>query len=362
MEEKMKKVLVTGGAGFIGSNLAQKLLATEGEYEVHAFDNLHPQVHRSQGWPALLPREVSLHTGDVSSAANWDTVLKLVRPDIIVHLAAETGTGQSLTESTRHGNVNVVGTTNMLDALHRNEFVPEHIILASSRAVYGDGLWESENGTFYPGSRSHEMLEGAQWDYVDKEGSPSHALPMRADQVEPRPTNVYAATKLAQEHIIRAWTTAYSVPFTVLRFQNVYGPGQSLENSYTGILALFSRLSYNKQPIDVYEDGEIIRDFVYVDDVVQSIVKSIQTPPQVSENRTLDVGSGEACTVYEVAKKLSAIAGSPEPHISGKYRDGDVRAASSDITKTRETIGYAPEWPLDRGLASLYEWVKEDSK
>jgi dTDP-L-rhamnose 4-epimerase len=182
---------------------------------------------------------------------------------------------------------------------------------------------------------------------------------MRADMVEPRPTNVYAATKLAQEHIGRAWTTAFSVPFTVLRFQNVYGPGQSLQNSYTGILALFSRLSNEGQPIDVYEDGEIVRDFVFVDDVVQSIVKSIQHPPQPAEARTLDVGSGESCTVLEVAQKLSSLAGSPEPQISGKYRDGDVRAASSDISKTRETIGYEPEWPLDRGLEALLSWVKE---
>lgn len=357
----MKKVLVTGGAGFIGSNLAQDLLQ-KGEYEIHAFDNLHPQVHRDEGWPLLLPAEVTLHTGDVANEGNWDTVLKLVRPDIVVHLAAETGTGQSLTESTRHGNVNVVGTTVMLDALNRNNVKPEHIILASSRAVYGDGMWQSEDGsTFYPGSRSHEMLEAGQWDYTGQNGQKAHAVAMRADLVEPRPTNIYAATKLAQEHIIRAWTTAYSVPFTVLRFQNVYGPGQSLENSYTGILALFSRLSYNKQPIDVYEDGQIVRDFVYVNDVVQSIVKSIERPPKAAEVRTLDIGSGTPCTVLEVAQKLSSLAGAPEPGISGKYRDGDVRAASCDISVTRETIGYEPEWPLDRGLAGLYEWVKETS-
>ena len=354
----MKKVLVTGGAGFIGSNLAEKLLGQGDEYEVYAFDNLHPQVHQTQGRPESLPSAVTLLTGDVSSADNWDSILKLVHPDIVVHLAAETGTGQSLTESTRHGNVNVVGTTTMLDALHRNNILPEHIVLASSRAVYGDGLWESEGGTFYPGTRSHEMLEAAQWDYIDKEGRTAHALPMRADRVEPRPTNIYAATKLAQEHIIRAWTTAYSVPFTVLRFQNVYGPGQSLQNSYTGILALFSRLSRDGQAIDVYEDGEIIRDFVFVDDVVQSIVKSIQNPPRSTDERTLDVGSGEACTVSQVAEKLSTIAGSPKPQVSGKYRDGDVRAASSDITRTQETIGYTPEWPLDRGLTALYEWTK----
>lgn len=356
----MKKVLVTGGAGFIGSNLAKKLLGFDGEFELHAFDNLHPQVHTEGGWPALLPTEVTLHTGDVSSADNWDTVLKLVKPDVVVHLAAETGTGQSLTESTRHGLVNVVGTTAMLDALNRNHAHPEHIVLASSRAVYGDGRWEGQDGNiFYPGARSHEMLENKQWDYTDGNGNTAKALDLRADTTEPRPTNIYAATKLAQEHIIRSWTNAYQVPLTVLRFQNVYGPGQSLQNSYTGIVALFSRLSYEQKPIDVYEDGQIVRDFVYVDDVVQAVTKSILRPPLASEERTLDVGCGTPCTVLEVAQKLSGIAGSPEPQISGKYRDGDVRAASCDISKTREQIGYEPEWPLERGLTALYEWVKE---
>lgn len=354
----MMKVLVTGGAGFIGSNLAGKLLSEHGEYEVHAFDNLHPQVHQSNGRPSLLPENVILHTGDVSVASNWDTVLKLVQPDIIVHLAAETGTGQSLTESTRHGNVNVVGTTTMIDSLNRNNIKLQHIILASSRAVYGDGQWQSVDGnTFYAGTRSHEMLEASQWDYSANSQKAS-ALPSRADKTEPRPTNIYAATKLAQEHILRAWTSAYSVPFTVLRFQNVYGPGQSLQNSYTGIVALFSRLSNEKKAIDVYEDGAIIRDFVYVDDVVQSLTKSIQNPPKLSEERTLDVGCGEPCTVLEVAQKLSRLAEAPEPIISGKYRDGDVRAASCDVSMTKETIGYEPEWPLERGLASLLEWVK----
>lgn len=355
----MKKVLVTGGAGFIGSNLARQLLADENEYEIYAFDNLHPQVHTDIGRPALLPGEVKLHIGDVTVAGNWDALLKLVQPDVIVHLAAETGTGQSLTESTRHGSVNVVGTTTMLDALNRNNVKPEHIILASSRAVYGDGMWQSKDGSvFYPGSRSHEMLEAKQWDYNDKDGNPAKSVAMRADIVEPRPTNIYAATKLAQEHICRAWTNAYSIPFTVLRFQNVYGPGQSLQNSYTGILALFSRLSNENRPIDVYEDGEIVRDFVYVEDVVQAIVKAVQNAPRPAEERTLDVGCGTPCTVNEVAQKLSGLAGSPAPIISGKYRDGDVRAASCDITKTRQTIGYEPEWPLDRGLTSLLNWVK----
>lgn len=355
-----KKILITGGAGFIGTNTIKYIQEkTQDEYHFFVFDNLHPQVHRTVGRPQDLPSNVELFTGDVEHAGNWDTVLKLVSPDIIIHLAAETGTGQSLTESSRHGRVNVVGTTEMLDALRRNKVKPEHIILASSRAVYGDGMWVSKTGGEQQvAARTHAALEAKKWDYLDENGEKMQAVPSRADKVAPHPTNVYAATKLAQEHICRAWCTAFEVPLTVLRFQNVYGPGQSLENSYTGIVALFSRLSHQNKPISVFEDGLIERDFVYVLDVAQSIYKSILTPPE-DAGRVLDVGLGQSTTVLEVAGELSRIAQSPQPVITGQYRDGDVRAASCDISRTKEEIGYEPEWPLKRGLESLYRWVEE---
>ncbi|MES2630704.1 MAG: NAD(P)-dependent oxidoreductase [Patescibacteria group bacterium] len=353
----MTQVLITGGAGFIGSNLANQLIKNFDEYEVSIFDNLHPQVHHQEGWPAHLPPSASLFKGDVSNKEDWDKFLQSHTPEIIIHLAAETGTGQSLTEATRHGMVNVVGTTEMIDSFTRNNIQPKHIVLASSRAVYGDGVWQSlVDGNVYVGSRPHSMLEKREWNYLDSNGGAMKPLPSKAGTTEPRPTNVYAATKLAQEHILQAWTLAYGIPLSILRFQNVYGPGQSLENSYTGIVALFSRLAYEKQAIQVYEDGAIIRDFVYIDDVVQGIVKSISNPP--SSIRMLDIGSGDVCTVEDVANNLAEIGDAPQPVVTGKYRDGDVRAAISDITEAQKTINYSPEWPVKRGLESLYEWVK----
>lgn len=355
-----KNILITGGAGFIGSNTIRYIRENSAdEYNFVVFDSLHPQVHRERGRPKDLPEDVTLYTGDVSNPDNWDTVLKLVSPDIIIHLAAETGTGQSLTESSRHGRVNVVGTTEMLDALRRNECKPEHIILASSRAVYGDGMWKTAEGLAQSvGTRKHADLEAKVWDYSDENGLPMEAIACRADETEPHPTNIYAATKLAQEHITRAWCTAFEVPLTVLRFQNVYGPGQALENSYTGIVALFSKLSYEQKAISVFEDGKIDRDFVYVLDVSQAIHKSILAPP-ANADRVLDVGLGESTTVLDAALLISNIAGSPKPVLTGQYRDGDVRSASCDISRTREEIGYEPEWPLSRGLEALYQWVKQ---
>jgi dTDP-L-rhamnose 4-epimerase len=358
-----KQVLLTGGAGFIGLNTIRYIQTqSPNDFEFILFDNLHPQVHKQFSLETDLPPNTTLLTGDVANKHNWDTVLKLAHPDIVIHLAAETGTGQSLTESSRHARVNVVGTTEMLDALRRNNIKPEHIILASSRAVYGDGDWKNQLGEVVAvGTRTHAQLDAGQWDYqVDDKKLLS--VPSRADKTSPRPTNIYAATKLAQEHICKAWCSAFEIPLTILRFQNVYGPGQSLDNSYTGIVALFSKLTYEKKPISVFEDGMIIRDFVYVEDVSQAVYKSVLNIPALHEDRVLDVGYGEAVTVLDVAKKIAQIGDAPDPIITGQYRDGDVRAASCDISRTKETIGYDPQWNITRGLTSLYEWVKQDSE
>lgn len=358
----LKKVLVTGGAGFIGVNtIRYSFELGRNEFDWYIFDNLHPQVHKSGELPSELPPNVTFYKGDVTSAQDWDNLLRLVSPEIIIHLAAETGTGQSLTEANRHGRVNVVGTTEMIDALHRNNCIPQHIILTSSRAVYGDGEWRSKGGRIVSvGSRTHAELEAAQWDYIDEEhGLPLIPIMCRAGKTPPNPTNIYAATKLAQEHILRVWCTAFEVPLTILRLQNVYGPGQALENSYTGIVALFSRLAYEGKPIEVFEDGKIIRDFVYVRDVSQAIYKSLVKPPVGSTERLLDIGYGDATTVYELAMLLSSTAQSPAPIINGKYRDGDVRAAYCDISQAKIEIGYKPEWPLSHGLKYLYKWVQD---
>jgi dTDP-L-rhamnose 4-epimerase len=350
-----RPILITGGAGFIGSKLATRLVRL-GETVV-VVDALHPQVHPDGGRPSALPEEVDLLPCDVTSPTSWDAVLKLVRPGAVVHLAAETGTGQSLLEASRHGRTNVVGTTELLDALARHDVLPEHILLASSRAVYGVGRWRTPSGAIhYPGTRAHDALVASRWDPVTDEGESLEAEPSRADRTEPRPSNVYAATKLAQEHVLQAWCAAMSVPLSVLRLQNVYGPGQTVTNSYTGVLTLFARLAAAGQAIDVYEDGEIIRDFVFVDDVVEALLAAIARPPK--DLRTLDVGTGRPTTILEAARQLASAAAAPEPVISGRFRDGDVRAASCDTSQTVELLDWRPSVELDEGLGRLLEYVR----
>lgn len=347
-------VLITGGAGFIGSALARRLV-TAG-YDVAVMDVLHPQVHGAHAAIALPP-SVRLFTGDVTHAPDCDAVLRLVKPAQIVHLAAETGTAQSLAEATRHGSVNVVGTTQVLDALSRSAHVPDQIVLASSRAVYGEGAWQSGTQTFYPSPRSHAQLAAGVWDPQCPTGDPAVPLASRADRTETRPTNIYAATKLAQEHILAAWASAHDSTLSVLRLQNVYGPGQSLTNSYTGIVALFARLARQGHALEVYEDGRILRDFVYIDDVVEALFAAIERPAIFP--RRVDIGSGVPTTINELASTIAAICGAPAPVVVAKFRDGDVRAARCDIQSATTELDWRPTWTLEEGLRSLLDWISE---
>jgi len=350
-------VLVTGGAGFIGSSLAHRLAAAGNDVAV--MDVLHPQVH-GRGGAIDLPPSVRLFTGDVTHAPDWDAVLRLFRPSQIVHLAAETGTAQSLSEATRHGAVNVVGTAQLLDALGRSALVPEQLVLASSRAVYGEGTWQYGTQTFYPRPRSHAQLMAGVWDPEGPNGEPAVSLPSCAGQTEPRPTNIYAATKLAQEHMMAAWTAAHDTNLSVLRLQNVYGPGQSMTNTYTGIVTLFARLARDQHALEVYEDGRIVRDFVFINDVVDALFATVQTPS--GQPRCLDIGSGIATTIHELACMIAAICEAPEPIVVPKFRDGDVRAASCTIETAKDALHWHPTWTLEDGLNSLLSWIDEQAQ
>jgi dTDP-L-rhamnose 4-epimerase len=304
-----------------------------------------------------LPAEATLLVGDVTEEARWGAVLDVTSPDIVVHLAAETATGTSLTQATRHGMVNVVGTTRMLDAMRRSGSIPRHLVVASSRAVYGEGGWLGQDGTaFSAAPRRHEDLAEGRWDPTSPSGAPARPVPSRAASTIPRPSSVYGATKLAQEHLCAAWSAGMGTKLTVLRLQNVYGPGQSLANPYTGVVALFARLALAGQALELYEDGNVVRDFVHVDDVLDAMDAAIAEPPVAQ--RLLDIGSGTATTISHVASRLADFAGAPAPIVSGRFRDGDVRAASCVIADARAQLAYSPSRSLDDGLRELLAWVE----
>lgn len=341
--------IVTGGAGFIGCALSAGLV--ERFERVIVLDKLHPQIHAARVRPTALHSAVEFRRADIADPSVWDEVLMDIGPLVIVHLAAETGTGQSLTEATRHAHENVVGTAVMLDALARRERIPELILLSSSRAVYGEGAWRRVDGSrFYPGQRDRAQLMRGEWDFAD-----AQSLPFVAADTEPRPTSVYGATKLAQEHALESWALAFGAALTIGRLQNVYGPGQSLINSYTGILPLFARLAREGKSIPLYEDGLMRRDFVYIDDIADALLRAIDVAP--AGTTRFDVGSGGVATIARVAEIIADRYNGPKPHVSGQYRHGDVRHASCDVSGTTSTLSWTPHWSLEQGLDALCSWI-----
>lgn len=342
-------VLVTGGAGFIGCAISDELANMFDRLVV--VDNLHPQIHATGERPPQLNPAAELIVADVTEAQTWDSVLQDVAPDVVIHLAAETGTGQSLEESTRHTHVNVVGTSQLLDGLNRHAKLPRRIVLSSSRAVYGEGAWtDSEGRTFYPGQRTSETLDKAQWDFPG--ASP---VAMKASEVFPAPVSVYGATKLAQEHVLQTWAKSYGVETVILRLQNVYGPGQSLINPYTGIMSLFCRMAMGGKSIPLYEDGEVRRDFILIDDVASAIVAGAVSPSVQGE--PMDIGSGEFQTIGTAAKLIAEHYNAPAAHVTGQYRQGDVRHAWADISAAEKVLGWTPKYKLAQGIERLATWI-----
>jgi dTDP-L-rhamnose 4-epimerase len=346
-----KNVLVTGGAGFLGCALSQRLAPHCNRFLV--VDNLLSQIHPLQARPEKLHPKAELLVADVANADSWSNLFCQFRPEIVLHLAAETGTGQSLRGASKHVSTNVLGLTRLLDALVEHEIFPEQIILPSSRAVYGEGAWQRSDGTiFYPGQRTNAQLAQAKWNY---EGAP---LASYCGKTRENPTSVYGATKLAQENVLKSWAFSFGVPLSILRLQNVYGPGQSPFNPYTGVVVLFSRLAKGKGVIELYEDGLITRDFVFIDDVIDAIFKAILAVPE-SGYRQLDIGSGTSTTLLAVAEMISDMHGAPPAVISGKYRNGDVRHASCDISASARELNWQPKWSLIDGLKRLQEFLSE---
>ncbi len=344
--------VVTGGAGFIGCAISHELVKRF--VRVVAIDNMHPQVHKTSTRPLALAPEAEFIVDDIRNSEMWDNLLSEERPDCVIHLAAETGTGQSLKESTRHVSVNLLGTSVMLDAFTRYKFCPKQFILTSSRAVYGEGAWRDAKGvSVYPGQRTKNRLEAGKWDFDDLTFQ-NFVFGI----TNPNPTNIYAATKLAQEHIVASWVEAHGGSVDIARLQNVYGPGQALHNSYTGIISLFANLSITKQQIELYEDGAMLRDFVFIEDVASALIAAVDG---VHEGmRGFDVGLGQQTTIAEVAEFLAQRYHAPPPIVTGKFRFGDVRHAACDVSPTLSKINWKPQIPLTFGLTKLCEWMNNN--
>lgn len=354
-----KRVLITGGAGFIGSHLSQKL--TNDGFSVTIYDNFSEQIHGKNEVRLMKIQSYSeqydLIVADINDRINLSNAIKDV--DFIVHLAAETGTGQSMYEIQKYTSVNIEGTSLIWDILSKEKHQVQKVVIASSRSIYGEGKYIcNSHGIVFPKSRNDkDMLAGDFEVKCPICSSVAHILPTD-EESKIHPNSLYGLTKQMQEQMSLLIGKSIDIPTISLRFQNVYGPGQSLSNPYTGILSIFSTSIKNNNDINVFEDGKESRDFVYIDDVIDAIQKSL-----VSKNGNylaFNVGSGKLTTVEEVAKTLIHLYRSDnEIYISGNYRIGDIRSNYSDNKLSSEYLGFKPKWEFKDGIKKFTDWVNE---
>ncbi|MEJ7928934.1 NAD-dependent epimerase/dehydratase family protein [Ramlibacter sp. AN1015] len=348
----MQKVLITGGAGFIGSHLADELLSQG--YQVRALDCLNPQVHgHERRRPDYLNPDVELMVGDVCDADAVQRALQDV--DAVFHFAAAVGVGQSMYEVAHYTRVNNLGTAVLMEALIARPV--ERLVVASSMSLYGEGLYRSASGQVREGSeRPLEQLRRADWELHDTDGSVLRPAPT-PETKSPALASVYALSKFDQERMALMTGRAYQIPTVALRFFNAYGPRQALSNPYTGVLAIFAARLLNDSAPRIFEDGLQQRDFVSVYDVARACRLALETPEAAGE--VFNVGSGEPQTVRAVAARLARVMGKEgiDPEILGKYRVGDIRHCFADIGKAQQVLGYTPQVRLDDGMSELAEWL-----
>lgn len=352
----MKRILISGGAGFIGTHLTRQAIAAG--HAVRLLDNLAPQIH---GEDARFdpPKGVEFVRGDVTVRSDWEAALEGI--DTIVHLAAETGTGQSMYEIDRYYRVNVQGTAVLFDILANSSHSVRNVVLSSSRSVYGEGAYvcvqcEPGGRRCFPLPRSPQQLAAHDWaSRCPKCGAAVEPTATREDD-ELTPASIYAATKLAQEQLVQVACNAMGLTHSILRFQNVFGEGQSLSNPYTGILSIFSTRIRLGLPLPIFEDGEETRDFVHVQDVANAVLACIERPS--CKGAIMNVGSGEPTSVMEVAKLLCQIMGSDiVPHVTGEYRVGDIRHNFANTSRLEEVAGFRAKVSLHSGMERFCDWL-----
>lgn len=350
-------VLVTGGAGFIGTHLCTELVASG--YSVRILDNFHPQIHPSEDeaiekFKAVNPR-VEIVKGDICKKSDVAEALDGI--EVVVHLAAETGTGQSMYEVSNCIKTNVSGTANLLEQILKQGQGVQHLLVASSRAVYGEGKYECQtHGAVYPDRRNpRDMASGIFEPLCHLCEQVLTVVPTNEESLK-NPASVYGISKLTQEQLAIAIGHYSGVSISILRFQNVYGAGQSLKNPYTGILSIFSRQFMENKPVYIFEDGLESRDFIYFSDVVAGISKCVSEVPNSS--RILNLGSGKATTVLEVVNQLRLkLHSDSEVSITGEYRSGDIRHCIADIQKASNAIGFRPLVSFEEGISRFIEWA-----
>ncbi len=352
----MKNILITGGAGFIGSRLCEKLFDIG--YNITVMDNLSSQIH-GNGESFLFNRikdKCIFINGDVRNKNDWKKAIK--DQEIIVHLAAETGTGQSMYEIEKYNEVNIMGTAYMLELLSSVNHKVKKIVIASSRAIYGEGKYLCPiHEIVYPNQRNDLDMDNSKFNLKCDICNSKLQLVATDESSKIHPTSIYGITKQQQEQMVMITAASLGISAVSFRYQNVYGPGQSLANPYTGILSIFSTRILNGNDVDVYEDGEESRDFLYIEDAVDATILGIEK--EKANAQVFNVGSGVATTVRQVAEVLKSFYNSEiNILINGKYRLGDIRHNYADLTKINHFLGFSPKYDFQKGISEFVSWVK----
>jgi dTDP-L-rhamnose 4-epimerase len=350
----MKKVLITGGAGFIGSNLAKKLL--ENNYHITVLDSFSEQIHGNNP-PFLFSNSSNINIVKADVRAKDILYGLLSDCNILVHYAAETGTGQSMYKISHYIDVNIQATADICDFIVNNENKIENIIVASSRSIYGEGKYMSDKyGYVYPESRSVNSLSDNFEVKCPISKLYNLSLVATTEDSKIHPSSFYGITKQVQEQLFILTAKIKNIKGFALRYQNVYGPGQSLQNPYTGILSIFTRLALKNEPINIFEDGLESRDFVYIDDIVEATYACIEN--NIDGQHILNIGSGRPTTVLEVAREIvSYLNSSSEIIISGNFREGDIRHNYADLKLVKQILNFEPKIDFKTGLHNFIDWA-----
>ncbi|SFC34862.1 dTDP-L-rhamnose 4-epimerase [Kaistella jeonii] len=354
---KLKNILITGGAGFIGSNLALKLIHKG--YSVTVLDLLSEQIHgknpeENSSLFLSITGKVNFIKGNITNRI--DVEKSIEGQDVIIHLAAETGTGQSMYQIEKYSQVNVSGTALLLDILVNKKNVVKKFILASSRAVYGEGKYENILSEIaYPEERNVELMQKGIFEMTNEKGNFLKPLPTDENS-KLHPTSFYGITKLQQEEIVKHVCKSIGIDFVILRYQNVYGVGQSLLNPYTGILSIFSAQILSGKNINIFEDGLPTRDFINIEDTVEATVRSLEM--ESANNQIINVGTGTATSVLSIAALLVEKYGKEtEVKVSADFRLGDIRHNFADLSKMKEYLNFEPKVNLKQGIEAFTNWV-----
>ena len=352
----MRNILITGGAGFIGSRLCEKLFG-QGNH-ITVLDNLSEQIH-GNGESFLFKKiknKCTFIKGDVRNKDDWGKAIK--NQEIIIHLAAETGTGQSMYEVEKYTNVNVMGTAHMLEILANSNHNVKKIVVASSRSIYGEGKYNCEtHGVQYPSKRKEEDMKKGEFNPKCSMCNSTLNVVPTDEKSKIHPSSIYGINKQQQEQMVMLMGESLSIPSISFRYQNVYGPGQSLSNPYTGILSIFSTRILNGNNLDIYEDGEETRDFVYIEDAVDATILGIEK--EEANGHIFNVGSGVSTRILDVANTLKRLYNSEiNINVSGKFRLGDIRHNLADLSKSKDILGFTPKYNFERGITEFVNWVK----